>query len=63
MEYTYIWMPQSLSRLTLIIFNMELTHFSSEASIYFHTHPFKQKDNTKKKNLKKEKNSFQSPVT
>ena len=29
------WMPPSLSKLTSIILNMELTHFGSEASKYY----------------------------
>ena len=30
----YIWRPPSLGELTLMIFNMGLTHLGSEASIY-----------------------------
>ena len=34
--YKYIWRPPSLRELTLMIFNTELTHIGSEASIYYY---------------------------
>ena len=33
--FKYIWSPSSRSELTPMIFNMELTHLGSEASIYY----------------------------